>query len=111
MPSRRENGHFKIRCELARGQFPPAIELERFVNPGHPPALGNRAELGLLEVARKKIDRLGRDADWSPAVALRCHRIEIDKPRREERRPQLLKDSIHPLVQSDFVIKCAKNLR
>ena len=49
------------------------------------PTLRNRAELRLLEVARKEIDRLGRHADGALPSRFASHGIEINEPRPEER--------------------------
>src|SRR3990170_1994115 len=68
------------------------------------PSPWNWPQLGVLEVAREKIDPVGRHTDRRLAVALRDYRIEVYEPGLEDARCERLDVSVHPSVQLDLVI-------
>src|SRR5437667_3971 len=97
--------HLEIRRDPAMGQVSSRIEFKGLVNTGDLPTLGYRTELGLREVAWKEIDCVGPHANGRFPVKLRYDRIEVYKPRPEERLGQCLHLAIRAEVKLDLVVE------
>ena len=64
-----------------------------------------------VKAAEKSAATFGGEAEGRAPGGLRHHRLEIHKPRPEQRPRQLLQRPIHPPVQLDLVIQRPKHPR
>jgi hypothetical protein len=72
------------------------------------PAVRDRAEVRVLERRREQRRGGGMHADRRTARGLRDNGVEVDEPRSEERRGDLLQGAVHPAVQVDLVVEGAE---